>query len=534
MEAESANSVEDGGILKTGFVMAHPASRQAIPPQTGVTTAPQACALVIFGGGGDLARRKLIPALYNLEIDGLLPETFIVLGVARTGRTDQAYRAFLREGIESFSRQALDETRWQRFAERLFYLDGTYGEAATFAALKQRLEALEGRAGLAGDRIFYLSIPPSGIESVVMGLARAGLIRSDRSQPPFSRVIVEKPIGHDLASARAINATLSTVFDERQVFRIDHYLGKETVQNIMVMRFANSFLEPLWNHKYIDHVQITVAEDQGVGTRGSYYEESGALRDMVQNHLLQLLSLTAMEPPWSLAADVVREHKLEVLECLRPITPTDVDRRAVRAQYAAGAIDGTPVPGYRREPGVAPDSTTETYVALELFVDNWRWSGVPFYVRTGKRLPRRTSEIAVQFRPVPQVLFNADAANPLPPNTLVLRLQPNEGLTLNVSAKKPGARVRVEPVEMAFSYAQTFGRESPEAYERLLLDVMAGDASLFMRGDAVEASWRFIDGILDAWRARKATYLPEYRPGSGGPVEADRMIEADGRRWRRL
>jgi glucose-6-phosphate 1-dehydrogenase len=335
-----------------------------------MVTAPHACALVIFGGGGDLARRKLVPALYNLEVDGLLPEKLIVLGVARTCRTDDAYRAFLREGIETFSRQALDEVRWQRFAERLFYLDGTYGEAATFAALEKRLDELERRVGLAGDRIFYLSIPPSGIESVVTGLASAGLIRSDCRHPPFSRVIVEKPIGHDLASARAINATLSAVLEERQVFRIDHYLGKETVQNIMVMRFANSFLEPLWNHKYIDHVQITVAEDQGVGTRGGYYEESGALRDMVQNHMLQLLSLTAMEPPWSLEADVVREHKLEVLECLRPITPIDVDRRAVRAQYAAGESDGKPVPGYRREQGVAPDSTTETFVALELFVDN--------------------------------------------------------------------------------------------------------------------------------------------------------------------
>ncbi|MBV8228485.1 MAG: glucose-6-phosphate dehydrogenase, partial [Planctomycetaceae bacterium] len=361
----------------------------------------------------------------------------------------------------------------------------------------------------------------------------AGLVNRE-GEGPFTRIIVEKPIGHSLASAREVNATLARVFDERQIFRIDHYLGKETVQSLMVVRFGNSIFEPLWNQKYIDHVQITVAEEEGVGTRAHYYEEAGALRDMVQNHILQLLCVTAMEPPWSMNADVVRDHKIEVLRCLRPLTGKDVETHVVRAQYGPGYHHGVAVPGYRREEGVKPDSTTETYVALKVFVDNWRWAGVPFYLRTGKRLPKRASEIAVQFKPVPEILFNLNPDAPLQPNVLALRIQPDEGLSLRIATKRPGPKVRIWPVRMDFRYDTTYGDQTPEAYERLLLDVMAGDATLFMRRDGVEASWTWIDTILDAWARSGARWLPEYPAGTWGPLEADRLIESDHREWRTL
>jgi glucose-6-phosphate 1-dehydrogenase len=352
--------------------------------------------------------------------------------------------------------------------------------------------------------------------------------------PRFTRVIVEKPVGRDLESARQVNETLARVFDERQIFRIDHYLGKETVQNLLVLRFANSFLEPLWNHKYVDHVQITVAEEEGVGTRAVYYEEAGALRDMIQNHILQVLCLTAMEPPRSLNPDVVRSTKLEVLHSLRPVEGAEVERSVVRAQYGSGYHHGEPVPGYRREEGVRADSTTETYVGLRCHVDNWRWAGVPFYIRTGKRLPKRASEIAVQLKAVPQILFNANPAVSLDPNVVSIRIQPDEGMSLKMSSKLPGPRIRIFPVRMDFRYGATFGESSPEAYEGLILNVMAGDATLFMRRDAVEASWAWVQPIQQAWERSAARWLPEYPAGSWGPVEADRMIQADGRAWRTL
>jgi glucose-6-phosphate 1-dehydrogenase len=351
---------------------------------------------------------------------------------------------------------------------------------------------------------------------------------------PYTRIIVEKPVGRDLASARQINTVTGQVFDESQIFRIDHYLGKETVQNLMVVRFANSIFEPIWNHKYIDHVQITVSEAEGVGSRATYYEEAGALRDMVQNHLLQLLCLVAMEPPYSLDPDVVRNAKMEVLRCLRPIVGKDVEQCTVRAQYTEGTANDKLIPGYRREPGVNTNSTTETYVAVKCFVENWRWSGVPFYLRTGKALPRRASEVAVQFKDIPQILFNANARQPQPPNVLALRIQPEEGLSLRIVSRVPGTREQTHPVEMDFQYCEVFGRPSPEAYERLLLDVMAGDASRFMRRDAVEASWAWITQILDGWQQQGLRWLPEYQAGTWGPVEADRLIQQDGRMWRTL
>jgi glucose-6-phosphate 1-dehydrogenase len=492
----------------------------------------QPCTLVIFGGSGDLARRKLVPAVYNLLLDGALPRNYAVVGVGRQQMSDPEFHAALREGIEKHSRQALMEGKWEEFTRRLFYLSGELDDANTFQELKARLEKIEGQLKLPGHRIFYLAIPPTFIAATSQGLDRAGLVQSPNNSVPFSRVIVEKPIGRDLASAQEINATLSKVFDESQIFRIDHYLGKETVQNLLVLRFANGIFEPLWNHKYIDHVQITVSEAEGVGTRATYYEEAGALRDMVQNHILQLLCLVAMEPPWSLDPDVVRNARLEVLRSLRPITEKEVNACTVRAQYSPALINGVEVPGYRRESGVRPDSITETFVALKVFIDNWRWAGVPFYLRTGKRMPKRTTEIAVQFNNVPQILFNSEPTAPLEPNLLALRIQPEEGFSLRIISKLPGSKVQIHPVNMDFQYGTAYGTASPEAYERLLLDVMAGDATLFMRRDAVEAAWEWVTGVLEGWQKHGTKWLPEYSAGSWGPVEADRMIEEKGRRWR--
>ncbi|TLY39649.1 MAG: glucose-6-phosphate dehydrogenase [Nitrospirae bacterium] len=495
---------------------------------------PQPCTLVIFGGSGDLARRKLIPAVYNLLLDGILPPNYAILGNGRTPLSDADFRQTAREAIAKYSRQKISEKVWPDFERRLFFVAGSLQDPKAYKALRQRLEQIETDLKLPGNRIFYLAIPPTSIADAVEGLRSAGLVQPPSSEGPFSRVIVEKPIGRDLDSARKINEAVSRVFDESQIFRIDHYLGKETVQNLLVLRFANSIFEPIWNYKFIDHVQITVAEAEGVGTRATYYEEAGALRDMVQNHILQLLCLVAMEPPHSLDADVVRNARMEVLRCLRLITGKDVEKYTVRAQYGPGKVKGADVPGYRREPGVKPDSTIETYVAIKLFVENWRWSGVPWYLRTGKGLAKRASEIAVFFKPIPQILFNANPEAPLDPNILVMKIQPEEGLTLRIICKVPGTKAKTNPVELHFLYGEAFAVPSPEAYERLLLDVMAGDASLFMRRDAVEASWAWITGILEGWDTFGTKWLPEYPVGSWGPVEANRLIESDGRAWRTL
>jgi glucose-6-phosphate 1-dehydrogenase len=506
------------------------------PLLTGLVEAQvaQPCTLVIFGGGGDLSRRKLLPAVYNQVVDGSLPANFAVLGVAREELDDMSYREFAREGIERFSRQPLDPRHWPDFERMLHFEQGAFDDPETYVRLKKRLEEIEPAFGIPGNRVFYLAIPPALIETCVQQLNAAGLVQPVGVDAPFSRIIVEKPIGRDLQSARQVNNILGDNFDESQIFRIDHYLGKETVQNILVMRFGNSIFEPLWNAKHIDHVQITVAEEEGVGTRAGYYDRAGALRDMVQNHILQLLTLIAMEPPWAMKADVIRDHRQDVLNCMRPITPDTIDKSIVRAQYGPGFHHGEDVPGYRREAGVAQDSTTETYVALKVFVDNWRWAGVPFYIRTGKRMPKRVSEIAVYFKSIPPILFNADIDHPLEPNVLALNIQPNEGLSLRIATKLPGPKVRIYPVKMDFRYGSTFGDQSPEAYERLLLDVMAGDATLFMRRDAVEASWMFIGDILEAWEGSHTRWLPEYSAGTWGPLEAERLIESKRRKWRLL
>jgi glucose-6-phosphate 1-dehydrogenase len=500
----------------------------------GRTFAPEPCTLVIFGGSGDLARRKLIPALYNMLLDGLLPAS-AVLGLGRKPLGDAEFRAQLREGITKYSRRPLDETRWKEFEGRLFYLSGSIDEPGFYEKVRTRLEQIERDLKLPGNRIYYLALPPTSFATACNGLQQAGLVQPRRSSQAFCRVIVEKPIGHDLQSAREINGAIGRVFDESQIFRIDHYLGKETVQNILVLRFANGIFEPIWNSKYIDHIQITVSEAEGVGTRATYYEESGALRDMVQNHILQLLCLVAMEPPYSLDPDVVRNARIDVLRCLRPIVgKDDAERFTVRAQYSEGKVHGVEIPGYRREAGVRADSTVETYVAIKSFVENWRWAGVPFYLRTGKAMLKRASEVAVQFKDVPQIMFNSNPSAKLAPNLLTLRIQPEEGLSLRIISKVPGTKAQTHPVEMHFKYGDVFATPSPEAYERLLLDVMAGDASLFMRRDSVEASWAWITGILEGWKEQNTKWLPEYPAGTWGPIEADRLIQSDDRAWRIL
>jgi glucose-6-phosphate 1-dehydrogenase len=527
------------------------------------TLVPQPCVLVIFGAAGDLSWRKLLPAVYNLNVDGSLPANFAVVGFGLRpegkvdGDPDEYIRQRARDGIQHFSRQPLDEGHWADFARSLFFVEGSFSELRAYEQLKEKLHTIDQQFGIPGSRVYYLSIPPSLVPVCIENLKSAGMVSDPAERRSFTRVIVEKPIGRDLESARKINAAVAVAFEENQTYRIDHYLGKETVQNLLVLRFANSIFEPLWNQKYIDHVQITVAEAEGIShfaddgrmtaSRVGYYEGVGALRDMVQNHMLQVLCLAAMEPPYSLDADVIRDAKAGVLHCLRPLSERDVDSSVVRAQYIDGDEFGHPVPGYRYEvrkyfeevakkpiPAESVNSTTETFVAMRVFVDNWRWAGVPFYLRTGKRLPKRASEVAIQFKDVPNVLFNAHPEVPLEPTVLALRVQPEEGLSMRIASKLPGPKYRIYPVKMEFNYSSSFGGTTPEAYERLILDVMAGDATLFMRRDAVEAAWQFVMPILDHWERSHTRFLPEYKAGTWGPLEADRMIEADGRRWRTL
>ncbi len=506
---------------------------EQLVPGDAAPIAAEPVSVVIFGGAGDLAHRKLLPALYNLHVDGLLPPHIAITGVGRKQMTDDAYREFAKSGINSFSRRKIDERTWQTFGAGLFWVQSPIEENGTFASLGARLDIIEHERGLGGNRVYYLALPPSLFVATVKQLDRSRFIVRGGVHP-YARIVVEKPIGHDLASARAINDAIAAVVDERQIYRIDHYLGKETVQNILVLRFANSIFEPLFNKRYIDHVQVTVSEAEGVGSRAEYYETAGALRDMVQNHLLQLLSLVAIEPPRSLDADVIRDEKLEVLRSLRPVALDDVDACTVRAQYAEGFVMGQPARGYRQEPGVDPASRTETFVALQLWIDNWRWAGVPFFLRTGKRLPKRASEVSVYLKEVPPILFNSSAAARLDPNVLSIRIQPDEGLALRISSKVPGPRVHIYPVQMDFHYGSTFGASSPEAYERLLLDVMAGDQTLFMRRDLVETAWQWVMPILDRWAADRVAPIPTYPAGAWGPPEAEQLVRRLGRQWKAL
>jgi glucose-6-phosphate 1-dehydrogenase len=487
------------------------------------------CTLVILGGAGDLSHKKLLPALYNLSLDEALGPKFAILGFSLEKLDDEKYREFARDGIKRFSRRDLTDADWSKFAPLLHFISGSFTESADYQKLKQRLSEIDGQFGTGGNHVFYFAIPPQFIDQCSASLTRAGLIGSTDSNRGFTRAVIEKPIGHDLATAAEINSELSRYFDEGQIFRIDHYLGKETVENLMVLRFANAIFEPIWNSGFVDHVQITVAEEEGVGTRAAYYDQAGALRDMVQSHILQVLCMIAMEAPRSTHPDAVRDAKLDLLLSLRPFEPADVEESVVRGQYEQGLVSGDKVPAYRAEEHIPPDSNTETFVALKCYIENWRWAGVPFYLRTGKRMTRRASEIAIQFKRVPRILYNLRPAPPLPANVLSIRIQPDEGLSVNIVGKQPGSPLRLGPVKVDFHNETS----PPEAYETLLRDVIAGDQTLFMRRDTVEAAWHFVQNILDSWAVSGSEPFL-YSAGSSGSTEAAVMIARDGRAWRNL
>lgn len=507
-----------------------------------VARAPEPASIIIFGATGDLARRKLVPALYNLSRENYMPPVFNIIGFARRPRTDAAIRDEYKKAVNEFSREKIQDETWNSFSENIFYLQSNLDNLEGYQQLKAELERFDRERGTAGNRLFYLAVPPELMPEIVEMLGKAELNHSEG----YTRIILEKPFGRDLASAVELNHRLHQVFDESQIYRIDHYLGKEAVQNIFVFRFANGILEPIWNRTYINNVQITVAESVGVEDRGEYYDHSGALRDIIQNHALQLLAVTTMEPPPVFGPDEVRNAKAQVLRSIRPMGYYEVANATVRGQYGAGAISGIQVPGYRTEPEVDPQSVTETYVALKLHLDNWRWAGVPFYLRTGKRLPKRITEIAIEFDLPPLSLFGGGGVNPLEPNSLVFNIQPDEGISLNFESKIPGQDNRIRPVNMDFRYMSTFGQTAPEAYETLLLDALLGDPMLFTRYDEVEAQWGFVTPILEAWcdggdgnTSHPSPQIPppafpNYEAGTWGPTAADDLLKRDGRKWRRL
>ena len=493
------------------------------------------CSVVIFGATGDLTHRKLIPAIYNIAAAGDLPPQFKVVGFARRDKTDEVFRKELEEGNRQNSRQGHNDELWKSFSQCIHYHRSEFEDLEGYKSLAKLLDQFDAERGTPANRLFYLASAPEAFKPILEMIRAAGLNEGVKGK--WARVVCEKPFGKDLATAQGLNAVVAATFAEKDTYRIDHYLGKETAQNIMVLRFANSIFEPNWNSRYIDHVQITCAENLGMeGGRGGYYDTAGALRDMVQNHLLQLVSLVAMEPPTDLSADSVRDEKVKVIRALRPLVgPEAVGKHVVRAQYTAGSVDGTPRVGYRQEDRVNPESTTEPYVALRLMIDTWRWQGVPFYIRVGKQLPKKATEISIHFKKPPQVPFATSTMLKNSENTLVIRIQPDEGIALRILCKQPGQAMSIQQVKMDFRYSSSFGKASPEAYERLLLDAMAGDATLFARRDEVENAWRFIDEIENAWhKSDTPPTMHEYPAGSWGPKEADDLLRADGREWRLL
>ncbi len=507
----------------------------ANPLRTGLRLerTPSPTTMVIFGATGDLSRRKLIPALYNLALEHLLPVGFAVMGVGRTEMTSDQFRDDMRKAVDEFSRRRpLTAPVWDSFAQGLFYHTAPNDDPSGYTRLKEELAEIDRTRATAGSRIFYLATPPSSYPTIIKQLGDVGL-NQPAADNGYARIIIEKPFGHDLESARELNQQLLGVFDEHQAYRIDHYLGKETVQNLLVFRFGNGIFEPIWNRRYIDHVQITAAETLGVENRAAYYMQAGAIRDMMQSHVMQLLALVGMEPPVAFDANAVRDEKVKVLRSIHPMRGEDVVGNSARAQYAPGWVDGKAVPGFTQEPGVDPKTETETYVALKLQIDNWRFADVPFYVRTGKRLPKRVSEIAIQFRKAPLLLFRNTRAGEIEPNVLVIRIQPDEGISLNVGAKVPGPGLRVRSVNMDFDYGSSFSIASPDAYERLLLDCMLGDSTLFTRRDEVEAEWSIITDIMHGWQEYGQPHLDSYGAGTWGPASADRLLAQDGRTWRR-
>ncbi len=493
---------------------------------------PDPAVLVLFGATGDLAHRKVIPAMYQLWRTNLLPHEFVLLSIGRRPYDDDTFRTEIRASLEEFSRVLpLDDAAWSSFSERIRYHRLDFDDPAGFDALAERCDEFDHEEGARGNRLFYLATQPSQFADIVAQLGRVGLDH-ERHDGGWRRVVIEKPFGHDLESAKKLNREVGKVFRESQVYRIDHYLGKETVRNLLVFRFGNGIFEPLWNRRYVDHIQITVAESIGIEDRGAFYEETGASRDVIQNHLLQLVSLVAMEPPARFEADALRDEKVKVLRAIAA-KPADPATEVVRGQYGPGWVAATQVPGFRQEQDVDPESETETYVAARFTIDDWRWSGVPFYVRTGKRLPKRSTEIAIQFREVPHHLFRDTAAEP-DANLLAIRIQPDEGIMLRFGAKVPGLGLDVRSVTMDFTYGSAFSVDSPDAYETLILDALQGDASLFTRSDEVEEAWGIVDPLVDAWAAAPPPTFPNYDAGTWGPVEADEMLAREGRRWRRI
>jgi glucose-6-phosphate 1-dehydrogenase len=502
------------------------------------------CTMVIFGATGDLTKRKLFPALYQLHVEHLLAPEFAVLAVGRETSNDETFRQRMREALsESDEVKKVDEADWQTFSARIFFVGGDATDASAYPAIKAKLDEIESTCKTTErNRFFYLAVPPSVFEPIVRQLSASGLVPriDDPTTRPWARVVVEKPFGRSLETARSLNSLVLSLFAEHQVYRIDHFLGKETVQNVLVLRFANSIFEPLWNRRWVSHVEITAAETVGVEARGRYYEEAGVVRDMFQNHLMQLLALTGMEPPPAMTADAVRDEKVKLLRSVRWLTPETIPESAVRAQYARGKLKDQEVAGYRDEPDVARDSQTPTYAAIRFYIDNWRWKGVPFYLRSGKRMAKRVSEIAVHFQAPPHLMFGgAGAGRDLEPNVLVMRVQPNEGVSLNFEVKVPGAAValtqdvEVAPVDMDFTYSEAFGETSAPAYETLLLDVMIGEMTLFTRSEEVEAAWKLIDPLLDYWKEHPANPMPTYPAGSWGPCEADELIGQQNGGWRK-
>jgi glucose-6-phosphate 1-dehydrogenase len=520
--------------------MASAEDRSAEKPAEEQAPVAPPCAMVIFGAAGDLTARLVVPALYDLTVAKQLSEQFRLVGVDLAAKTTDQWRqgltttmhSFVTQGGGEFHPDRLDETAWKWLIDRMSYLQGDLSDPATFRRLGEHLSQLDQSEGTAGNYLFYLAVADRFFSVAVDGLGAAGLVREQEGQ--WRRVVIEKPFGHDLPSAKALNARILKSLKEPQIYRIDHFLGKETVQNIMALRFANGLFEPLWNRQNIDHVQITASETVGVEHRGKFYEQTGALRDMVPNHLFQLLAMTAMEPPISFDAEAVRSKKAEVIEAIRPITPEQALNDAVRGQYAAGTVLGHPVRAYRDEPNVAADSTTETFVACKLVIDNWRWAGVPFYLRTGKYLKRRWTEIAVRFHQAPYSLFRGTSVERMSPNWMILRIAPEEGIALQFAAKHPGPSVKLSPVSMDFAYSTYFKLEPNTGYETLIYDCMIGDATLFQRADNIEAGWQAVQPILDAWANNRPTDFPNYVAGGNGPAAADELLRRDGRAWRSL
>lgn len=488
--------------------------------------------LVIFGASGDLTQRKLIPALFNLAVDQLLPSCFSLVGFGRKAIADEEFKKIAEEAVAQFSRRPLTKEAWESLSSSISYHTGDYSDPAAYTALAQRIEETQKRFGRTMQLLFYISTPPNVFEDILKHLGGSGLAAHNKNTPLCSKVIIEKPFGTDLETAKQLNNTLRKQFDEEQVYRIDHYLGKETVQDLLVQRFANSIFEPIWNREYVSCVQITVAESIGVGSRAGYYDQSGALRDMIQNHAMQLLALTAMEPPASLAPESIRDEKVKLLKAVQPLVLKPEGGDVVRGQYGEGLVDGKKVPAYLSEASVHPDSSTETFVALRCHINNWRWQGVPFYIRSGKRLARRVSEIVVQFKKPPGVLFTEGNRFDVASNTLVMHIQPDEGISLLINSKIPGLETRTQPVRMHFRYATTYGSNTPEAYERLIIDAMIGDSTLFIRGDETETSWQLCDPILSFWKEQGHSGLEPYVSGSWGCLAADRLLWENFHTWR--